>query len=85
MSQPVKTRSFKSASGNKIFDEGRFVVGALAETNGAHLRERTNGLGETAADRFNTGDHRGGDGAEANDHNAEFAFCRCRLFDRGRS
>ena len=68
MSQPVKTRSSRCGDGDEVFDERAAVVGALAETDGAHLRERTDGLGEAAADGFDAGDERGGDGSHAGNH-----------------
>ena len=57
----------------KILDQRRLVVGALAQADGAHLRERADRLGESAANGFNAGDHRGGDGAEADHHDSQFA------------
>src|SRR5204862_4447231 len=71
------------SNGHEIFDKGRFVVSALAETNGSHLRKRADGFGETAAHCFNAGDHGGGNGTEPDDHDAELAFCRCGLLSRG--
>ncbi len=52
----------------------RIVVRALAQPDGAHLRERADGLGEPAANGFNARDKRGGDGAEADDHHSQLAL-----------
>ena len=60
---------------NKILDQRRLVVGALAQADGAHLRERADGLGKPAANGFNAGNHRGGDGAQADDHYSQLALC----------
>ncbi len=81
MSQPVKTMSLRFGERNKVLDQRRFVVGALAEANGAHLCERADGLGEPAANGFDSGDHGGGNGAQANDHHSQFALCGLWLDD----
>ena len=60
---------------NKILDQWRLVVGALAQADGAHLRERADGLGKAAADSFNAGDHRGGHGAQSDHHHSQLARC----------
>ena len=73
MSQPVKTMSFEVGQRHKVLDQRRIVVGALAQADGAHLRERADGLGQSAADGFNAGDHGGGHGAQADDHYAQLA------------
>ena len=74
-SQPVKTMSFKIGQRNKILDQWRLVVGALAQADGAHLRQRTDRLGQSAAHGLNAGDHCGGHGAQAHHHYAQFARC----------
>ena len=75
MSQPVKTMSFRSASGTKSLISGVRVVGALAEADGAHLGQRADRLGESVADRFHAGDQRGGHGAHADNHDSQFSLC----------
>ena len=75
MSQPVKTMSFKSARGTKSLIKRRLVVGALAEADCAHLGERADGLGKPATHGFYAGDHGGGYGAQADDHNSQLALC----------
>ena len=81
MSQPVKTMSFEVGERNEVLDEGRVVVGALAEADGAHLGERADGLGEASPDGFDAGDECGGDGAQADHHHAQLAGCGCNLLD----
>ena len=51
---------------------GRARVGALAQTDRAHLRKRTNRLRNPLADRDDAGDERGADGPEADEHDSEF-------------
>ena len=60
---------------HKVLDQRRFVVGALAQADGAHLRQRSDRLGQSAADGLDSGDHGGGDGAQADHHHAQFARC----------
>ena len=64
---------------NEIRDERRPVVGALAEPNRAHLRERADGFGDPFPDRHDACDGGGADRAEADEQNAEFARRRVRL------
>ena len=52
----------------EVLDERRAAFGALAETNGSHLRGGTDGLGEAATNGFDAGDERGSDGSHAGDH-----------------
>jgi CheY-like chemotaxis protein len=59
---------------DEIGDARRAVVGALAEADGAHLRERPDGLGDPPADHLDPGDEGGGDGAEAGEQDAELAL-----------
>ena len=73
MSQPVKTMSSSLARGSEVFDERGVVVGAFAQPDGAHLREGADGLGESAADGFYSGDQGGGDGSHAHNHHSQFA------------
>ncbi len=56
--------------GAKSLMSGVRVVGALAETDGAHLGGGTDGFGEAAADCFNACDESGRDGSHAGDHDA---------------
>ena len=60
---------------NDLLDLRRAAFGALAETDGAHLRERADRIGQP----FSNGQHAGNggraDGAEADEQNAQFAFC----------
>jgi hypothetical protein len=58
---------------HKILDQRRFVVGALAQANRPHLRQRSDRLGQSAADGLHSGDHCGGDGAQADHHHTQFA------------
>ena len=59
---------------NKILDQRRLVVGALAQADGAHLGERADGLGQSASHSFNAGDHRGGHGAQSDNHHSQLAL-----------
>ena len=49
---------------NRLVDFWRSSFGALAETDRAHLRERSDGIGQTFPHGQNTGDGRGADRAE---------------------
>jgi hypothetical protein len=64
---------------NKVLDQRRMVIGALAQPDGAHLRKRADRLGQSAAHRFHAGDHRGGHRAKANHHHAQLALRRRNL------
>ena len=59
---------------HKVLDQRRFVFGALAEADGAHLSERADGLGQSAADGLHSGDHGCGHGAQSDHHYAQFAL-----------
>ena len=66
-----------------VADLRRTALGPLAETDGAHLRQRADRLGEALANGEHAGDGRGADGAEADQQHAELAarrsdFNRCR-------
>ena len=65
---------------DELVDLRRTVVGALAEADGAHLRERADRLGEALADGEDAGDGGGADGAEADQEDAEFAGGRRDLY-----
>ena len=58
---------------NKVLDLGRAAVGALAQADGAHLRQRADGAGNPLANGFHAGDERGGHRAHAGDHDAQLA------------
>jgi hypothetical protein len=60
---------------DEVADQRRVGVGALPQTDRPHLRDGANGLCEAAADRFDSGDERSGDGPHAGDHDAEFSCC----------
>jgi hypothetical protein len=57
---------------NKVLDQWRFVVRALAQPDRAHLRKRPNRLGQSAADGLHSGNHRCGYGAQADNHYPKF-------------
>ena len=67
--------------GDEVLNERRASVGALAETDGAHLRGRADGFGEATADRFYARDEGCCYGSHAGDHDAKFSCCR---LDAGR-
>ena len=64
---------------DEVFNFGRAAVGALAETDGSHLGEGADGVGDSLAYGFDACHERGGNGAHAGDHHAELALGR---FDR---
>jgi hypothetical protein len=55
---------------HEILDFRHAVVGALAETNGAELRQRTHRFAETFLHGFDAGHECGGDGADAGNQDA---------------
>jgi hypothetical protein len=59
----------------EVADARRAVVGALAEADGAHLRERADRFAEAFAGQEHAGNHGGGDGPEAGQQNSEFPAC----------
>ena len=61
---------------DEVPDQRRAVFGALAEADGAHLGERADGLAAAAAGVLDAGDERRGDGAEADEEDAEAALGR---------
>ena len=74
--------SSRPASADEVLDLRRAVLGALAEPDRAHLRERADRLRQALADREDAGNGGGGDGAQADEQDAEFAgggrdFYRC--------
>ena len=65
-----KDEIVERGDGNELFDKGAAGVGALAETDGAHLRGGADGFGEAAADSFDAGDKCSGNGSHAGNHDA---------------
>ena len=59
---------------DEVLDQRHVVVGALAEADGAHLRERADGVAFAALGELDAGDERGGDGAEADAEDPELAL-----------
>ena len=55
----------------EVLDQRVAVVGALAEADRVHQRQRSDRLGEAALHQLDAGDQRGGDGAEADGQDAE--------------
>ena len=53
---------------------GVLVVGALAQADGAHLRQRSDRLGESLPNRLNSGNERGGHRSHAHNHHSQFAL-----------
>ena len=68
--------SSRPASGTNSLIFGARGLGALAEPDRAHLRQRADWLGQTLADGHHAGDGGGADGAEADQQHAELAACR---------
>ena len=68
---------------DELVDLRRAVLGALAEPNRAHLRQRADRLGQPLADGHDAGDGGGADGAEADEQDAELAASRgrCRVVE----
>lgn len=60
---------------DEIADKGRAVFRSLAKADSTHLGERAYGLAATATSVLNTADERRGDGAEADEKDAEAALC----------
>src|SRR5262249_287807 len=61
---------------DKLADEGRAVFRSLAKADGAHLGNRAYGPAAAATGVLNAADERRGDGAEADEKDAEAALCR---------
>ena len=61
---------------HELADGRRAALGALAEPDGAHLRERPDRLRDALADRHDAGNCRRADGAETDEQNAELALGR---------
>ena len=58
---------------NEILDQRRTILGALAEADRRHLRERADRLGVAAANALDAGHERRGDSAEPRRENAKLA------------
>src|SRR5262249_48547970 len=59
---------------DELFHFGRTAIGALAESDGSHLRERSDWFGKAFADRLDSGDERSRDGTHARDHDSKLAL-----------
>ena len=71
----------KPGQRHEIVDLGGAAFGAFAQADGAHLSQRSDGLGDAFAYRFDAGDKRGRDRAHAGDHDSQLALRR-RDFSR---
>jgi hypothetical protein len=61
----------KAGQRHEVANERHPVLGPLAEPDGAHLSERTDGLSETAPDQLDAGDNGRRHGAEAHRQDAQ--------------
>jgi hypothetical protein len=61
---------------HELLDGRRAALGALAEADGPHLRERADRLCHAAAHQLGAGDEGGGDGAHPRQQHSEFSFGR---------
>ncbi len=73
---------FEVGERDEVLDQGRSVVGALAKADRTHLGDRADGLAEAAASVFDAGDEGGGNGAKADDEDAELAAGGLDFHDR---
>ena len=64
---------------NKVLNQRRPRIRALAQANGSHLGKRADRLRNTFADRFHAGDEGGGDRPHPGNHDAQFSFGRLNL------
>src|SRR5581483_9496095 len=64
---------------DEILDARAPAFGALAQTNGCQLRNRSDGLRQSALDGFYAGDERGCYRSHAGDQDSQVAFGRCYL------
>ena len=78
-----RTRDRRAGERHDVVDLRRAAFGPLAEPDGAHLRQRSDRLGESLADGEHAGDGGRADGAEADQQDAEFAARRSD-FNRSR-
>ncbi len=61
---------------NEVFDLRRAAFGAFAQADGAHLRQRPDGAGDSFAYRFHAGHEGCGNGTHAGDHDPQLSFGR---------
>ena len=82
---PAEHDVVEGCEGKHVGDPRRPSVGAFAESDRAHLGERSDGLREALADGVHPGDEGRADGAESDEKDAEFALCWRNLdgFHRG--
>src|SRR5262245_66180566 len=59
---------------HEVLDQRRPSLGALAQTDGSHLRQTADGSGDPTANRFDARDERGRHRAHSDEKNAELAF-----------
>ena len=59
---------------DEVPDHRHAVFGALAQADGTHLGQRPDRLGDAGADRYDSGDERGGDGAHTGHQHAQFSL-----------
>jgi hypothetical protein len=76
MSQPSEDDVIQTGQGNKLIDLRCPAFGSLSETDRAHLRQRTDGTGQTSTNGHHTGNGGRADGAEADKEHTEFAARR---------
>ena len=65
---------FQSCQRDEVFDHGRAAIRAFTQAYRAHLSQRSNRLGNTFADSFNTCHKSGGHCAHARNHYSEFSL-----------
>ncbi len=68
---------FELRQRDEILDQRRASLGALAETDGGELRQRSDRRAEAALDRLDSGDERRADRANAGKQHAELAVRGC--------
>ncbi len=73
---PGEDQVVQSGQGDEFFNFRRSAIGAFAEADGSHLRERADRLGNAFADGFDTGHECGGHGTHARDHDSKLSFGR---------
>src|SRR6185436_6002367 len=52
------------------------IISPLAQTNRAHLSEAADRFGQSVLDCFDSRDERRANGAQSNQQNSQFSFCR---------
>ena len=68
---------FERGERDEILDRRGAILGALAEANGAQLRDRADRLRAVVANQVHAGHEGGGHGAHADGQDAEFSLWRC--------